>query len=177
MLQDTGSASTTLDEAGCPCAMFGPVRVQPETRCFGEFSLYTHMTLLYSYYFWVVRYFVHFCSLELSAFAHIQSFELQSYVYIYIHIIIRYTQIHIIWHTSYIIDISMMLCINWTADVAPPHTWSQVHCRSGGVGHFSGGQAHRVQCGKESEGVGVGTQTAEESADTNRSTIRRVHTV
>jgi hypothetical protein len=96
---------------------------------------------------------------------------------LYIYIIIRYTQIHIIWHTSYIIDISMMLCINWTADVAPPHTWSQVHCRSGGVGHFSGGQAHRVQCGKESEGVGVGTQTAEESADTNRSTIRRVHTV
>ena len=102
MLQDTGSASTTLDEAGCPCAMFGPVRVQPETKCFGEFS----------YYFWVVRYFVHFCSLELSAFAHIQSFELQSYVYIYIYIIIRYTQIHIIGHTSYIIDISMMLCIN-----------------------------------------------------------------
>lgn len=100
MLQDTGSASTTLDEAGCPCAMFGPVRVQPETRCFGEFSLYTHMILLYSYYFWVVRYFVHFCSLELSAFAHIQSFELQSYVYIYTHYNTIYTDTY---HMTYIL--------------------------------------------------------------------------
>eukprot|EP00435_Cladocopium_sp_Y103_P036800 s2163_g9.t1 len=36
MLQDIDSASTTLDEAGCPCTMFGPVRVQPETKYTAE---------------------------------------------------------------------------------------------------------------------------------------------